>query len=486
MVIFETKNLSFSYPKCESKALKDVSLKVNEGEFVLVTGKTGSGKSTLLRLLKPELAPFGDICGEIINHSEDTGFVMQNPDTSFVAEHVRGELAFAPENRKMKNDETAVKIGEISSFFNISDMLDKKLCALSGGERAVVSIAAAMICDVKVLILDEPLAQLDPKASDLILNLLRRVNEELGVTVIMSSHTCDGVIQLCDRFVIMDAGRIVLDDKAEHAKQSDIAVDFLPVYTSLFTQRPLTVKEAIPLSAKLKEKPLQACLYSDKAVVIKNVTFAYAKKDKDILSSLSLTVGKGTIHSIIGANGSGKTTLLKLIAGIKKPYSGKIKVSGSVAYMPQNPKYLFTKETVGEEINPETAKKFGLDDYLLHHPYDLSGGQCQKLALAMLSQQGFDILLLDEPSKALDVFAKRELKAYLKYLSAQGKTVIMVSHNIDFVGEVSDYVSFLSDSVITITGRRRQVLSTLNYYTTQIRRITRAYLKSAVSPEDIE
>lgn len=485
MVIFKTENLSFAYPKCESKALNGINFSVDKGEFVLLMGRTGSGKSTLLKLMKKELAPFGKISGEIVINSEKIGFVMQNPDLSFVAENVRSELAFALENMKMKHDEIAVKIGEISSFFNLSDMLDQKISELSGGERAAVAIASAMIFDADTLILDEPLAQLDPKASNQIINLLKRVNEELGVTVIVSSHTSEGIIHLCDRMVVMDEGRIILNDTPDNLKNNESVLEYFPVYTSLFSERPLTVKEAIKYTGLLSEKKEADVDKTDIAVKLKNITFSYGRNEKDILSKLSFEAYKGRIHSVIGANGSGKTTLLKVIAGIKKAYSGKVKADGKISYLPQNPQYLFTKDTVGEEIDKETAKLFGLSDYLNHHPYDLSGGQMQKLALAILSRQNFDILLLDEPSKALDTFSKMDLISYIKSLANSGKTVIIVSHDLDFVGDVSDDVSFLSDSVITITGTRRYVLSSLNYYTTQIRRITRSCLQSAVSTEDL-
>lgn len=485
MVLFKTKNLSFTYPKCESNALSNVNLEINKGEFVLLMGRTGSGKSTLLRLLKRELSPFGRITGNIIDNARQTAFVVQNPDVSFVAENVRGELAFALENIKMTNDAVSLKIGEVSSFFNLSNMLDKKLSELSGGERAVTAIAAAMIFDADALILDEPLAQLDSKASVQIINLLKRVNEELGVTVIMSSHTADGLVDFSDRLVIMEQGSIVLNDAPDALKDTDKALDYLPVYTSLFDERPLNIKTAIPCALSLKEKAQKNIVRSDTAVKLKNVTFAYGKNEKDILSRLSFEAYHGKIHSIIGANGSGKTTLLKLIAGIKKPYSGKVKTLGKVAYLPQNPQYLFTKDTVGEEISKQTASAFDLEDFMLRHPYDLSGGQMQRLALAILSQTNFDILLLDEPSKALDTFTKKDLAVYLKELSNKGKTVIIVSHDLDFVGDVSDYVSFLSDGIITLSGERRYVLSSLNYYTTQIRRITRSYLDCAVSTEDL-
>ncbi len=485
MVLFETKDLSFSYPKCKSNALDGVSLSISRGEFILLMGRTGSGKSTLLRMLKKELSPFGEINGQITDNSRRTGFVIQNTDVSFVAENVRGELAFALENMKLKNDEIAVRIGETASFFNLSDLLDKKLSDLSGGERAVVAIAAAMISDVDALVLDEPLAQLDPKSTDQIINLLKRVNEELGMTVIISSHTADRIADFCDRLIIIDNGKIISDNTPDFLKDSEKVLDYLPVYTSLFKEHPLTVKEAIPLAYSLREKECSVTEKAETAAVMKNITFSYGKKERDILSLLSFKAYKGTVHSIIGANGSGKTTLLKVLAGVKKAYGGKVKTYGKIAYMPQNPKYLFTMDTVLEEIDEKAAEEFELSDYLNHHPYDLSTGQMQKLALAILSLQDFDILLLDEPSKALDSFSKNSLKKYIRNLAEQGKTIIIVSHDLDFVGDVSDYVSFLSDGIITITGERRQVLSSLNYYTTQIRRITRSHLKSAVSAEDL-
>lgn len=485
MVIFETENLSFTYPDCSSKALDNINLKINKGEFVLLMGRTGCGKSTLLRLLKKELSPFGKSDGTVINKSMQIAFVLQNPDTSFVAENVRAELAFALENEGLKNSEISLKIGEAASFFDLSDMLDKKISELSGGERAVLSIAAAMISAADALILDEPLAQLDPKATVQIISLLKRVNDELGVTVIMASHTSHGIIDICDRLVIMNNGRIDFNDTPDVLKNTDGAIEYFPVYTSLFPERPLTVKEAVSYAMNFSEKPYADINKTDVTVKLKNITFAYSKKEKDILSRLCFEAREGTIHSVIGANGSGKTTLLKLIAGIKKPYSGKVKLNGTVAYMPQNPQYLFTKDKISDEIDKKTAVRFSLEDYLTKHPYDLSGGQMQKLAFAILSQQNFDILLLDEPSKALDVFSKKELEKYLKELRCQGKTVIIVSHDLDFIGDISDYVSFLSDGIIALTGEKRSVLSSLNYYTTQIRRITRHHLSSAVSQGDL-
>lgn len=481
MVFFKAENLTFQYPDSNKKALDNVSVTVNKGDFVLVMGKTGSGKSTLLSLINPAVSPYGRREGKAEVNSKSIGYVAQSPENTFVSAQVRGELAFSLENIKADNNTIALKIGEIASFFNLTELLDREISTLSGGEKAAVSIAAAMINDADAIILDEPTSQLDSKASFELINILKRLNSELGVTVIMSSHQSDGIIDACDKLMVLDRGKCIFYDKPENV--NDSVLPFYPLSARLFDSHPLTVKEAVKYAPSLCEKPCEKQAISREIVRLKNITFAYGKNTPDVLDRLNFSAYEGKIHCVIGSNGSGKTTLLKVIAGIKKPYSGKVKIDGKIAYLPQNPRYLFTKDTVGEEIDPDSAKAFGLDEHMTQHPYDLSVGQMQKLALAILFKQDFDILLLDEPTKALDVFNKNDLAVFLKNL---GKTVIMVSHDLDFVGDTADFVSFLSDGVITIAGERRQVLSSLNFYTTQLRRITKGCLDCAVSAEDLE
>lgn len=486
MALFETKNLTFSYPCSDKKALDNINIGIKQGDFILVMGKSGSGKSTLLRLMKKEIAPVGTIDGEINIDCDSIGFVGQNPETSFVCDNVRGELAFALENEGLSNDEITVRIGETASFFNLNNLLDKKIEELSGGEKASVAIASAVISDVKALLLDEPLSQLDPKAVKTVSSMLKRINEELGVTVVVVSHSSEDFIDFCDRIVILENGKIICDDTANNAKNNDTFLLYFPICTRLFAQRPLNIKSAVSLADKFSEKPIEIQNENEICVQLKNVSFTYNKNQKDILSRLDYKAYKSQINCIIGANGSGKTTLLKLIAKIKKPYSGKVKINGKCAYMPQNVRYLFTKDTVGEEIKKETAERLCISDCLAQHPFDLSGGQAQKLAFAILLEQNADILLLDEPTKAFDEFSKNDLKTLLLEFKKQGKTVIMVSHDLDFVGDIADNVSFLSDAVISKAGARREVFSSLKFYTTQVRRITKRYLSSAVSMEDIE
>ncbi len=485
MALFETENLSFTYPQSNKKALNHVNITINSGEFVLLMGKSGSGKSTLLRLLKQALSPYGTVEGKVAANSHCTGFVLQNPQLSFVTEKVRGELAFALENQGKSHDEISLRIGETASFFDISEILDSELSSLSGGEKATVSIAAAMIGDTDALILDEPLSQLDARSGIRLLHLLKKVNEELGTTVIMASHISDTVMSMCDRLIVLENGKVICDEAPCKAVQKDELLPLFPVSAQLFDERPLTVKAARNCAQNLKEKEPVRLLRTPSDVTAKNITFSYEKHGRDILSGLNFTAYKGRVNSIIGANGSGKTTFLKILAGIIKPYAGKVKAQGRVSYMPQSVRYLFTKEKVKDEINADTAAKLGLGECLESHPFDLSAGQAQRLAFGILLESSPDILLLDEPTRSLDCFNKKILQSYLKELCAGGKTVVMVTHDLDFAGDVSDYVSFLSDGEIVVTGERREVLSSLNFYTSQVRRITRNHLECAVSQEDI-
>lgn len=486
MAVFKTENLTFYYPKSKSAALENVSIEISKGDAVLLTGESGSGKTTLLKLLKKELSPNGTLSGKITCNSSGIAYVGQNPDTSFVSETVRGELVFALENRAAKKNEISLRLGEIVSFFNIADILDSKLSELSGGERATVAIAAAMIDNADALLLDEPFACLDPKAVITVSSMLKRINEELGVTVLLSSHSTQEAVTFCSKMLVLSEGKCVCDMPLREAAFENTLLGFFPVCTRLFNERPLTVKEALPYADRLREKPLESQPTSSPAVEVKNITFSYSKKSPDILTRLSFTAYEGKINTVIGANGSGKTTLLKVIAGIKKAYSGKVKLSGKCAYMPQNVRCLFTKDTVGEEIFAETARQLGIESCLDQHPFDLSGGQAQKLAFGILLEQNADIFLLDEPSRAFDYKSKEILMQLLKELCSCGKTVIMVTHDIDFAGSISDYISFLGDGVIAAAGERRQVLSSLKFYTTQVRRITASTLTNAVSEEDLE
>ena len=493
----ELKDVSVTYSSGVD-ALHNVNLKINDGDFAFVVGASGAGKSTMIKLILKEINPTSGsiyVNGYNLNKlrrrripalRRTIGFVFQDfrliPSMT-VYENVAFVLRVIDAPTKYIRKRVPYVIGLVG----LQDKTNAYPDELSGGEKASVAIASAIISDVQVLLLDEPLSQLDPKAVTTVSSMLKRINEELGVTVIVVSHSSEEFIDFCDRLVILENGEIICNDTPYNAKNNASLLPYFPVCTRLFDERPLNIKSAVSLADKLKEKPLENKNEnkSEVCVNLKNITFAYNKNQRDILSCLDFKAYKAQINCIIGANGSGKTTLLKVIAGIKKQYFGKSKILGKCSYMPQNVKYLFTKDLVSEEIDAQTAEKLSIADCLNQHPFDLSGGQAQKLAFGILLEQDADILLLDEPTKAFDEFSKNDLKSLLFELKAQGKTIIMVSHDLDFVGDIADNVSFLSDGIISKAGGRREVLSSLNFYTTQIRRITKRYLAFAVSMGDI-
>ena len=478
MALFETKNLTFSYPLSDKTALKNVDLKVEQGEFILVMGKSGSGKSTLLRLLKKEIAPVGKIGGEININCDSIGFVGQNPETSFVCDNVRSELAFALENEKYSNDEITVRIGETASFFNLNFLLDKKIDELSGGEKASVAIASAIISDVQVLLLDEPLSQLDPKAVTTVSSMLKRINEELGVTVIVVSHSSEEFIDFCDRLVILENGEIICNDTPYNAKNNASLLPYFPICTRLFDERPLNIKSAVSLADKLKEKPLENKNEnkSEVCVNLKNITFAYNKNQRDILSCLDFKAYKAQINCIIGANGSGKTTLLKILIGIEKTNSGSI-FKGKEDITKADPSKrgmgivfqnycLFPNMTVLQNVmyalnikikNKDEARKLSLEmlelvkmeEHKNKYPHELSGGQQQRVAIARTLVLKPDIILFDEPMSALDADNRLTLRKELKNIQSKFKTtMIYITHDQEEAFSLSDRVMVMKDGNI--------------------------------------
>ena len=224
MECFKVENLSFTYPNRESETISNVNFEVSSGEFILVCGKSGCGKTTLLRLLKPSLAPYGTLCGNISfagspvseyddrAQAERIGFVMQNPDNQIVTDKVWHELAFGLESLGCKTPEIRTRVSEMASFFGIQDWFYKNVTELSGGQKQLLNLASVMVMQPSVLILDEPTSQLDPIAAQEFLNTLKKINRELGISVILSEHRLEDAFPLADRVIVMDGGKIIADD----------------------------------------------------------------------------------------------------------------------------------------------------------------------------------------------------------------------------------------------------------------------------------
>ena len=540
-------NLSFSYPSSDKLALDSVSLSIPESEFVVLCGKSGCGKSTLLRHLKKSMSPygnkFGSVCfdGKEIDEMNDRdaaskiGYVQQNPDNQLVTDKVWHELAFGLESLGYSNSVIKRRVAEMASYFGIQTWFRKSVSELSGGQKQLLNLASVMAMQPEVLILDEPASQLDPIAARDFLSTVHRLSRELGVTIVISEHRLEEIFPLADRAIVMDEGRIIAN-----ARPSEVAIQLagngddesahpmyygMPPVMKLFPKElvrwqdslPMTLREGRILMEKLfengtltlKEAGVQKLAEekeanSGKSVIkLKNLYFRYAKNADDVLRGLNLEIEEGKLHCLLGGNGSGKSTTLKAICEIIKPQSGKVKIADNcrAAMVPQNPQALFTEISCEEEVleglcyqkleieekvqrTEEMLKLMEIEHLRKANPYNLSGGEQQRLALAKVMVSNPDILLLDEPTKGLDPFFKQTLGRILRRLCKENKTIFMVSHDIEFCAEFGDRCSMFFDGEIATSGSAKEFFSGNNFYTTVENKLTRKWCEGIITGEE--
>ncbi len=546
MEILQVENLSFRYNESSVYAVKDVSFSVKEGEFVVLCGESGCGKSTLLKLLKRETAPYGEIDGSIIyrgiprneidnrQSASEIGFVLQNPESQIVTDLVWHELAFGLESLGLETQEIRRKTAEMASYFGIQDWFYKKTSELSGGEKQLLNLASVMVMQPKILMLDEPTAQLDPIAASNFIATLQKLNRELGITVLLIEHRLEEVFPICDRVLIMEQGGIAFNgtpntvtdffaDKANHPIKNS-----LPAAMRIFEmlggkgKAPITVRdgrEFIRTNYANKKGIFVHSLSefeSEIAVELENVYFRYERESDDVVKGVSVKINKGEHHCILGGNGTGKTTTLNIIAGLLKPYRGKVYINkktisdyknGSlyvknVAFLPQDPQTVFVEMTVKEDLaeicktlkysKEETEErikaishKLSISHLLDNHPYDLSGGEQQKAALAKVLLADPKILLLDEPTKGIDATGKMVLGEIIKTLNDEGVTVITVTHDVEFSATTSDKCSLFFDGQIVSSDITSRFFSDNSFYTTAANRIARGYYKNTFLCEHV-
>ncbi len=525
-------NLMFTYPEKEIPVINNLSMTINSGEFVIICGKSGCGKSTLLRQLKPLIAPCGKIKGEIEfdgkniydltqrQQTEKIGFVMQNPENQIVCDKVWHELAFGLEGLGYSNTEIRARVAEMAAFFGVQDWYYKNISELSGGQKQLLNLASVMVMQPSVLILDEPTSQLDPIAAHNFLDTVSKINRELGTTIIMSEHRLEEALPLADRVIVMDEGNIIADGNVEtvgdalRELNSEMMLALptpMRVYYSLKNNYsvPITIREGrewlskMPISREIVTSSNDG--FGNNCVLkVKDLWFGYEKNAPDILKGLSFEVRQGELYAIVGGNGAGKTTALSAIMGINKPCRGKVEIESGkkIAALPQNPQSLFVKNTVlldlwemlenakatqleKERRIQEVIKLCELESVLDSHPYDLSGGEQQRAALAKVLLCVPDIILLDEPTKGLDAHFKQKLAKILKTLQQGGTTIVMVSHDTEFCAKYAQRLGMLFDGQIVSEGNPREFFADKSFYTTAANRMARGIVSNAVLDEDI-
>jgi energy-coupling factor transporter ATP-binding protein EcfA2/uncharacterized membrane protein len=552
---YSIRNLSFTYPGGAKPALDDINLSFYKGELVVLCGKSGCGKTTLLRNLKTVLSPFGQRTGEIyfdgrilesVDQREQAGrigYVLQNPDNQLVTDKVWHELAFGLENLGVDTKTIRIRVAEMASFFGIQTWFEKNVTELSGGQKQILNLAAVMVMQPDVLVLDEPTSQLDPIAAGEFLDTVRKVNREIGTTVIMTEHRLDEILPLANRAIVMDNGKIIVDDipanvgailaHMEHHMFEGMPAPlqaYAMVYSKGYSRNlpcPVDVgegrtwltdlfDETIPQIREIPATDEPDHQGETPIVELSDVWYRYSRDDKDVVKGLSMKVYPGEIFCIVGGNGTGKTTALSLISGLRQPIRGKVRISleswnsgktkkrgeGMVGVLPQNAQAIFVEKTIGADLREvlegknlsaeEMAVRVGqiaelveIDHLLDAHPYDVSGGEQQRAALAKILLLNPKIILLDEPTKGIDNHFKNKLAEILRKCTENGATVIMVSHDIEFAGKYADRCAMFFDGAISTTNAPRKFFSGNSFYTTASNRMSRHLFLNAVTPKDV-
>lgn len=548
METYRIKDLSFTYPQMDKKALSNINLAIDSGEFVLICGKSGSGKSTLVRHLKTLLTPHGKKEGKIyffgkpleeVEHAAQAsqiGYVFQSPDNQIVTDKVWHELAFGLESLGYDKSTIRLRVAEMASFFGIHNWFYKKVTELSGGQKQILNLAGIMAMQPEVLILDEPTSQLDPIAASDFIETIKKINRELGTTIIITEHRLEEIIPVSDRLIVMDEGCIIADGPPEEAglRLNEIGHPMFLAMTSAMQiyarvkndfPCPVTVNQGRRWVDSFMQGKAVKKSYSEvkddapkkNAVIkLKDVWFKYEKNLPDVIKDLSLEVKEGEFYCIVGGNGAGKTTALSVISGIQTPYRGRVLIKGkdiakmnvkeryrnNLGVLPQNPQSLFVKKTVKldllemlsdikltdtqkEEKIKRVADIAELNALLSMHPYDLSGGEQQRAALAKVLLLEPTILLLDEPTKGLDSFFKEKLANILRTLTSQGVTVVMVSHDIEFCAKHGDRCAMFFDGSIISSNTAKKFFSGNSFYTTAANRMARHIWTDAVTIGDV-
>ena len=551
METFAIRSLDFTYPNMKKKALDNIDLCINEGEFVVICGKSGCGKSTLMRHLKTVLTPFEERSGEIYfkgvnldyvddrTQSSQIGYVLQSPENQIVTDKVWHELAFGLESLGYDNKTIRLRVAEMASLFGIQTWFMKNVTELSGGQKQLLNLASIMTMQPSVLILDEPTSQLDPIAASEFLKTIKKINDELGTTIIISEHDLEEVFPMADRVIVMNEGKVIIDDEPRNvgSKVKKLNPDMFeamptPVRIALLLdsdKSPITVKEGRkfidniycdykPKFVRIEDSRDEEDKKFNKnelAVKMKDVWFKYEKDGKDIVKDLSFEVKKGEFFCLVGGNGTGKSTTVSLISGINKPYRGKIELFGkkitgyknkelfnhNLGILPQDPQSLFVKKTVREDLMEilsgrgikkaeiiekveKISKLIEIEDLLEHHPYDLSGGEQQRAALAKVLLEP-QLLILDEPTKGLDAGFKIKFAEILEQLLKREVTIIMVSHDIEFCASFAHKCALFFDGNIVTTNTPNKFFSGNNFYTTVANRMTRQIFENAITCEDV-
>ena len=533
MEIINIKNTTFNYPDSKKSAIKNINLTINEGEFVLIVGPSGCGKSTLVRLLNRAVPDYygGTIKGEVyikgnniefLNKKqtvENVGMVYQHPEKQIVLQDVEREIAFGLENFNTDINTMKRNVSEVISLLGLNKIRDKQTTEISGGEKQRVAIASVVSMDPDIIAFDEPISQLDPISAEEVLNSIKKLNRDLGKTIILVEQRLDKCFHMADRIIFMENGEIIGQGTPKNIPENVVKKYHLPTITYIFKEAglktlPITVKEGRDIIKDNKFQNLKEDKLNDQEVImdVKKLNFEYERGYK-ILKDVSFQLHKGEIMTVMGENGAGKSTLFKIIAGMIDKYKGKIFIENKnikssklnekvkkIGYLSQNPNDYFGRKTVIEEVGytlknlgaysegriKEVMELLNITHLKDKNPRDLSGGEKQRVAIACTIITDPEILILDEPTRGMDAEAKENLGTIIKSLAKDGKSIVVITHDSDFAGEYSNSVMLMFNGEIVARGCAMDILCESMYYSPQISKIFKNKCKVVNSKSAIE
>ncbi len=525
------KNLNYTYPEKETPALRNINIEIKQGEFVLLVGGSGSGKSTLLRSIAGLVPSFygGTYSGEIYIGEQEirqidrqdlvqkVGMVFQDPESQLVMTNVEEEIVFGLENLGLENKVMKRRVMEVTNALSLTQYINRFIPELSGGQKQKTILASILAMQPEIILLDEPTSQLDPIAGEEILTMLRRLNEENGITIVLIEQRLERCFHLADRVIVMENGEI----KIAHNSVEAIAKwavknnkPFIPPLAKIFSLAnyddiPVTVKQGreilmsdknkLSCTNQLTDQPPQENEITQKDEIIKleKLWFTYPN-GTEVLKDINIALQPGQINIIMGANGSGKTTLLKQINGLLKPSRGKVIIDGqniknktieelasTIGYLSQNPNdYLFLP-SVEEEIAftmknlnikeekklEEILEKLNIQELRKKNPRDLSTGERQRIAIATILVSNLKILMLDEPTRGLDYELKESLGTLLTKIKQEGTTILIVTHDVEFAAENADNIILLDKGTIIGHGNKYEMLTNSTFYSPQVSKL---------------
>lgn len=510
MAYIQAKDYRYYYPDDESPAVDIHRLAIEKGSFCLVAGFSGSGKTTLLRQLSGNHIYQGKEEGSLSCLAQTTAYVQQNPENQIVTDRVEYEIVFGLENMGLPKAQMQRRLAEVVTFFGLEELMDRDTMSLSGGEKQTLNVASAIAMNPDLLLLDEPTSQLDPVAARHFFELLHQINEELGITIIIAEQRLEDVAALADQMILMQKGKVCICGKPDTIfdKIPVRLLSFFPSYMQLYKRT--GGKGAVPLTKKAARNWFDSEFFardgresldgdrktakSQKEMIqCRGLCFRYERSAPDVLRECSFSFARGEITCLAGGNGSGKSTLLEHLYGRRRSYRGKIKnLPERIAFLPQQPRYLFLGDTVEECICANKERMAGLlscfdmDGLRQRHPADLSGGEKQKLGLCQVLGTEADLYLLDEPTKGMDMDSKAQLGKLLRQITAQGGTVFMVSHDMEFAAKFADTMALMFQGDVQLVADTRDFFIENQFYTTSMNRVAREVSPYIITQEDVE